>query len=720
MINLAASISFFYIILFFIVIGFFTYFIYRITIPDIPRGKKIFLIALRTLSFSIILFLIFEPLLTLIRKSEEKPVLTVLIDNSKSMSVTDKAGNRIESLRKIFESGIFNEINKYGDVKFVTFSDKARLYDDFKIDSLNYSGNITDLSRGIKDLKKLFEDKNMSSLLVISDGEYNSGQNPVYQAELFGKQINTIGIGDSSEQKDLGISKIFTNNIVYKGTKIPVNVILKSSGFQNEAVSVSLQYEGKTIDTKKVDLKPGTAEYNIDFIYEPQEEGIKKYGVSVSVLSGEITDKNNRKPFFVKVLKNKLKVTIIAGAPTHDVSFVKNALIEDGNIEVKTFVQKADGDFYEGALDTKQLEESECIYLIGFPQSNSKQNVIEAIKNTVSAKNKPLFFIADLNLDYSKLKTLEPFLPFTVKQINNNEILVNPSINSSELRSPLMNLSGTEEDLNTWNNLPPLFRTETNFEKKAESEVLATLKINNIPFNYPLILTRKVYKQKSLAITGYGVWRWKLLAEGLGGSADFLKMFTGNSVRWLTTREEDKKFKVVTSKEIYNSGEPVEFMAELYDDSYQPIDDAAVKVAVQKGTESYETVLDFIGTGRYSGNMEGLSEGDYRFSATALKGDTKIGDDNGRFSVGESNLEFNNLRMNAQLLKQISSKTGGDFYTLNDFQKVVDKIKNDKNFVPTTVIHKSEFQLWNIYYVLAIIILLLAFEWFIRKKSGMM
>ena len=76
--------------------------------------------------------------------------------------------------------------------------------------------------------------------------------------------------------------------------------------------------------------------------------------------------------------------------------------------------------------------------------------------------------------------------------------------------------------------------------------------------------------------------------------------------------------------------------------------------------------------------------------------------------------------VNADLLKQVAYKTGGSFYTINDYQKVVENIKADKNFTSTEVTHKSEFQLWNMYYTLALIILLLAAEWFIRKKSGMM
>lgn len=720
MIELSSKINTFYIVLFFILIVLFTIYIYKTTIPQVTTTKRVILITLRSIAFFLMLFLIFEPLLTIIKKKEEKPVLAVLLDDSKSMSITDKSGNRVEILKKIIESKEFDELKNIGDVKFFSFGDKTKMFEEFKPDSLKFYADVTNISKAIKEATKLLEGKNLKSLLIISDGEYNTGQNPVYLAESFNGQINTIGIGDSSEQKDISITKIITNNIVYKGTKVPVNVFLKSSGYENESISVSLKYEGKTIETKNLNISSGTTEYNLDFLYEPEEEGIKKYNIIASPLKGEITTKNNQKSFFVKVLKNKLKITIIAGAPSHDVSFVKNGLLQDGNIDVKTYTQRVDGDFYEGLLDSKQLEETECIYLIGFPQSNTKQSILEMVKDAISNKGKPVFFISDFSIDYGKLKILEPYLPFTVKQINNNEILVSPNISVVQLKSPVLKITGTEEDLNIWNNLPPIFRTETVFEKKPESEVLSYLKINNIPFNYTLVLQRKVYKQKSVAITGYGIWRWKLLSEGLGGNSDFLKIFLGNSVRWLTTREDDRKFKVITSKEVFSSGESVEFFGELYDDNYQPIDNALVKVKVQSDSDTYEVTMNSIGSGRYTANIEGLKEGDYKFTGLAENGEIKLGEDNGRFSVGESNLEFINLRMNAPLLKLLAQKTGGGFFTADNFYGIVEKLKKDKNFSSIQVSHKDEFQLWNVYYILIVIILLLSIEWYIRKKSGLL
>jgi len=719
MFSLSASIDFVLLFLFFILIVGFTYYVYRVTIPDIPKKKKILLILLRAFAFALLLLLIFEPLLTLIKNNKEEPILAVLIDNSKSMAIEEREYNRSEELKKIINSNLFTEIKQIGNIEYFLFADKLKQIDNFTSDSIDLMGNSTDISTGIKEIKKLFAEKNIQSLLLISDGEYNIGQNPIYQAELFGKQINTIGIGDSTEQKDISITKILTNNIVYKDSKVPVNIILRSVGYKNGTVNVSLQYEGNTIETKQVQLRSGSVEYNVDFTFEPKEEGIKKYSASVTSLSDEITDQNNRKSFYVKVLPNKMKVTIIAGAPSHDVSFIQNALLADDNISVATFVQKRDGSF--DALDNNELNETSCIYLIGFPQSNSRQNIIENIKNVIIEKNKPIFFVPDLNIDYNNLATFEPLLPFNVKGVSYNEILVTTNVNNIQLQSPLMKISGSaDDDFDVWKQLPPLFRSETLFEKKTEAELLSTLKINNIPFNYPLILSRKAYKQKSLAITAYGIWRWKLLSEGMGGNPDFLKIFTGNAIRWLTTREDDKKFTITLLKEMYNSGESVEFMAELYDDSYQPIDGAAVRISVKREGELFETIMNNLGTGKYFANIEGLGEGDYQYIGHANNGELVLGEDSGRFSIGESNLEYNNIRMNADILRQIAYKTGGDFYTSNDFNNVLDKIKTDLNFLPSDVTYKNEFQLWNIYYTLILLILLLSIEWFIRKKSGLL
>jgi len=45
--------------------------------------------------------------------------------------------------------------------------------------------------------------------------------------------------------------------------------------------------------------------------------------------------------------------------------------------------------------------------------------------------------------------------------------------------------------------------------------MVASFKVNNVPLNEPFIITRNINSRKSVAIIGYGLYRWKLLGYAL-------------------------------------------------------------------------------------------------------------------------------------------------------------------------------------------------------------
>lgn len=299
----------------------FSIFVYRHTLPPVPTRKRILLIALRSLAVTLIIFVLFEPILSLIRKSNEKPILAVLIDNSKSMTITDKTGNREETLRNLLKDQKLHGLSGPGETTFHLFSDRLITVPSFAPDSLSLNGSGTDIAHALHQLKETSAEENLQAVLLLTDGDYNIGQNPIYEAETYGKPIYVVAIGDSSEQKDLLITKVLTNEIAYVDSRVPVDVTVKSSGFGGERVEVALREDGKTIDQQFIVLKSGTNEYPVQLHFVPKEQGIRKYSLNISNLPGEVTEKNNYRSFFVKVLKSKIKVLLFAGAPSTDVSF---------------------------------------------------------------------------------------------------------------------------------------------------------------------------------------------------------------------------------------------------------------------------------------------------------------------------------------------------------------------------------------------------------------
>jgi hypothetical protein len=150
------------------------------------------------------------------------------------------------------------------------------------------------------------------------------------------------------------------------------------------------------------------------------------------------------------------------------------------------------------------------------------------------------------------------------------------------------------------------------------------------------------------------------------------------------------------------------------------VDNAAVSVTVTRGEETRELMLSPLGAGRYSGVLDVTEEGDYSFSGKAVLDGQELGSDKGRFAVGELNIEFQDTRMNNVLLRQIAAATGGRYFTIDDAGDLPAAVSGAESFAATDRLIKSDIQLWNLVWLLALAVLLFAIEWYLRKQAGML
>jgi hypothetical protein len=158
----------------------------------------------------------------------------------------------------------------------------------------------------------------------------------------------------------------------------------------------------------------------------------------------------------------------------------------------------------------------------------------------------------------------------------------------------------------------------------------------------------------------------------------------------------------------------------VYNEQLRPVDNAEVTVDIQRANEIISTTLPSVGNGLYEGSVEGLGEGDFVFSGKATLEGTKLGEDKGRFTVGQLNLEFLETKMNKQLLEQMAFRTGGKFYPITDAENLSNDIHKDVKFAAKSIVRKTEIEVWNWKYILGALVLLFSMEWFIRKRSGML
>jgi hypothetical protein len=169
---------------------------------------------------------------------------------------------------------------------------------------------------------------------------------------------------------------------------------------------------------------------------------------------------------------------------------------------------------------------------------------------------------------------------------------------------------------------------------------------------------------------------------------------------------------VQSSKHVYTTQDAVEFIAQVYDANYQPVDDAQVEVHVQRGSETSLIVFYALGSGQY--------QGEYKFTATVVANGAAIGSDQGTFSVGGLNAEFLETRMNKSLLQQIATQTGGRYYDGDNVSSLAQDVTTMPHFKSRDISTSATIEIWNSRWMLVLVVFIFSLEWFLRKRNGML
>ncbi len=709
--NLTFSFSAIFFFITLIILAAYAFYVYRYTIPTVSPARRFFLTALRTLSLLLLLFIFFEPILSLSKKLTIETSNLIFIDNSKSILINDGT-QRKENVRKFIKE--VGEENLIRNTSIYSFGGRINEVLNDSLSRINFSEGSSNFSKIFSTIKK--EKQNISSIVIVSDGVINEGENPLYTAEKLGVPVYTVGVGDTTERNDVELKNVLFNEFIYNETPTAILAAISNKGFGGKEAGVSF-YENETLIESKNLILSKDGSQNINFNYTPKSSGEKKLTITVANQKGEFTYANNKKVFYVNVLSNKIKILLLAGAPSPDLSFIKNALKEDKNFSVNSITQIAQNKFLESNKRDQLIDSADIFFLISFPSHQTSGELLNKIKNDISKMNKPLFFLLSEGTDLNKLNLIADELGFIITSPAENYNEVQPYINSNQIKNPIIQ-NNSQNILEAWNNLPPIFQINSNLSAKPESEIIARIKEKNIPLNKPLILTRKLGKKRSINVLAKDIWKWKL--QNADKNLNLFDSFILNSAKWLNTSEDKNNVNIKTSKKSYSLGEQVEFSAEVYDDAFNPISDAEIKIEIKNSGNKNEINLNSVGGGLYEGMFQSNTPGDYNFIGKAIQDDKNLGADKGAFNIGEVDIEMSNPRMNYEFLNQLANFTGGKYFNADNHQQLFDIIneKNKKSIKEKII--TSELRLWSNEWLMIAVIILFALEWFFRKRWGML
>lgn len=700
------------------VAGALTYWTYRTTVPSIGAGWRLLLGGLRFLALAFICFLLLEPVLQQFQSTERPPVLAVLLDDSQSMQVVTTgdtsaaspatARRSIQLIVKTLRDGSIS-----GVTRFFGIGEPSRPLSGSIADSLRFDGARTDLATALQTIPEEMRGENLGGIVLVSDGQYNTGQNPLRVADRSPVPIHTVTVGDTTRRRDLRIQSVTTNERAYLDSSVPVRVTLSMTEGTGESVPVTLQQSGRTFDQQQVRLPQGPGEVSVDLTFQPDEAGLQQLTVRVPELSGEVTTRNNAQSASLRVLESKRQVLVLGAAPSPNVSAIRRVYERTADTDVTARIPTPDGSFLEAPLP-EDLSAFDVVVAAGFPSAPVPDDVVERVAALVDDGTPALFFL-DRQTDLGAwAEHFDGVLPADPEAMSTEFSEASFTVVERARQHPVFRIEDAE--LSLFERLPPLQVPSVEWTPSPDAQVLGTATETSTPV---LVLRRRA-GLRTAAFLGSGVWRWALLPSELDAADPLWPGLASNLLRWAATEVDDSPVRVRPTASTFGGTEAVSFTGQVYDESIQPVSDATVDVTVTDSTGTdYPFTMDAVGQGRYTLDVGTLPEGTYQYTASARLGETELGTDEGEFSVAPLRIEYQAPRADAVFMRQLAARSGGTAYTPETVGQMPDDLSQQESFSAEVVRESSEAELWRTSLFLIVILALLACEWTLRKFLGL-
>lgn len=689
----------------------FAWWTYGRMVPRVPARRRALLAGLRAVALALVLLLLFEPVLRLETAREEPPVVVVLVDRTQSLGREDGDGRGAREAREALRalSAPLDEAPTFA------FADDLRPLPGRPADAaatLVFDGTRTDLSAALQGVQERFAGRNLRGVVLISDGRYNTGRSPLALADRFPAPIHTVVVGDTVRPRDVRLAHVTTNEIAYAGAVLPVRVAVQADGFAGRPATVTLSEAGRPLAQTTLALPEDGAETTVELALTPTGEGLRRYEVTVSHLEGEATYANNATAVAVRVLPARRRVLLLAAAPGPDVAALRMELEADPDVDLTARTARGPGTYYEGAFPD-DLGRYDLVVLAGFPGRATSRADAEAVGRAAET-GLPLLFVLTQQTDLETLAaTLGDALPARPSTARPGfaEAAVRPT--DAGALHPVLSVPGADG----LERLPPLLLAATRWTPSPDSRVLATPRVAGVGLDDPVLLVRQRGRARAAALLGAGSWRWRTLPADLDDLAGVYPGLLQNLTRWLTAARDDRPVRVRPTQPTFDTTEPVRFTGQVYDEALEPVPDAELTVTVVGPEGALPFPLRPLGAGRFEGTTRALPPGTYTYEAAARRGGQLLGTDRGAFAVEALALELRDTYADVPLLRELARRTGGEHLHAAEAPTLAARLAPD--LVPRRVPTERETMLWRFAPLLALAVGLLAAEWVLRKRSGM-
>ena len=605
------------------------------------------------------------------------------------------------------------------------------------VDKLDPKSQTTAIGDALRELLERKRGQPLAGIFLATDGASNLGTQPLEAARLArsdGVPLFIYGVGITSP-RDIIVANMFAQEVAFVKDELPVTVRVRGQGMRGETAKITLRLGTEVVASKDLTFTDDE-EQTVPLPFTPKNVGEFELSASITPRDDEAAKDNNAVTQRLKVIDSKVKVLMVEESPRWEFRYLQAVLLRDRRLEVKCWLQEGDPAITEGEGSpyvkafppTKdELFKYDLVVLGDVAPKALGEEAIGWLGEFVSKFGGSVLFIAGNKHNPAAYRgtVLEKMLPVEL-----GELAAKPAgperpttleLTAQGRTSPMLKLSPKDdENMAIWKRFTKVYWVARVTRAKPAAQVLLqdadATKATRFG-KMPVVAQQQYGLGQVLYFGTDNTWRWRKNAD-----ERFYPILWGQVTQKLGLAHllgGSKRTQLSVDKKSYNTGDRVAVYARLYTADFNPVKDAtfeggySVKAAaagpdVPAGPRQ-EVTLRAVPEqpGMYRGDFTALAPGVHRF---AVKGDdvTFI-----EFTVAEPAFELGETAMNEALLKQMAEISGGGFFREETLVKLPELIATKTERVTSIV----DAELWSSPLYFALLLIVAALEWYLRKKA---
>jgi hypothetical protein len=730
------------------------------------------IVALMSVAFALVLALLLNPTWSRqLPPPAGKPVLTVLLDTSGSMSTPDATGTRFAAAGRV-ATELASDLSDRFDVRIRAFDQTLRRLDAAAVATTVPDGPGTDLATAVN-ASLTEEHAQGQAVVLLSDGIDNAGGGTgpvlaaVRTAKAMAAPIYTRTFGGDVRQMDLAVDIRSPQDMAVVGQKVPLAARVTAVGVTAVKTNVTLWHGGREVARREVTV--GTnADADVTFQIQQDKVGLYPYEVRVDPLPGEASQANNSAGYVLRVVDEPMRVLVVEGKPYWDSKFLTRTLMADPAVALDCVVRLSDSRLLRRTLTHQHGPTTAPGNAAPTPDPTADATGSDRVETwQIDSDPAAVLGSADKLRGYQVIvvgRDAEPFLtPAAVANLQDwvarqgGSLLCYRGSPTSDVDQRLAKLlpvrwaaaapsrfrvalTAQGKDLNWFSfdggaagaaggavlpRLPSLSAADTVDSAKPLAVVLATeVGSGTASAPAPAVVYQQYGSGRVVVVEGSGMWRWAFLAPQYQGQEQVYATLWHSMLRWLTSAQgltPGQTFSLRAEKVRFGTDEPA--TATLLAREDVPRDKLpAVQLSAEGSKEPPKTFAPApVGSeaGVFRINFGMLPEGRYtaRLAGAAHGG----GDDPSAevvFDVRRYDQEMMDLQARPDLMARIATDSGGAVLpAASDAAAVRAAFAEHLARVQPPRFERAT--AWDRWWLLAAVLGLWTCSWFARRSGGL-